>query len=72
MANKNKTSKKAEKSKRPIEIIHIMKDGTVRDSIEGYEIPVNEDTKVIYAMLAGVKMDSISLKEDGSECKNDK
>ncbi|GEM_PF-2139782 len=57
MANKIIKSKKSkENEKKPIEIIHIMKDGTVRDSIEGYEIPVNEDTKIIYAMLAGIKI----------------
>lgn len=46
---------KKKKEKEPIKIVHIMKDGTVRDSIEGYVIPVNNDTKVLYNMLAGIK-----------------
>ena len=34
-----------------IKIIHTMADGTVRDSIEGYEIPYNEVTAVVYDLL---------------------
>ena len=44
------------KEKEPVKITHIMKDGTVRDSIEGYVIPYNQQTKIIYQMLAGVKV----------------
>lgn len=67
MASKNTTKRKEEEKKGPVKITHIMKDGTVRDSIEGYEIPVNEDTKIIYAMLAGIDVHSISLKPEGSK-----
>ena len=35
-----------------IKIIHTMADGTVRDSIEGYEIPYNDTTAVAYDLLA--------------------
>lgn len=35
-----------------IEIIHIMADGTVRDSPKGYEVPVNERTAQAYEILA--------------------
>lgn len=31
-----------------IKITHIMADGTIRDSIEGVVIPVNEKTKLFY------------------------
>jgi len=38
---------------------HIMLDGTVRDSIDGMVIPVNENTEVVYRMLAeSVKKES--------------
>ena len=29
-------------------VTNILKDGTVRDSMEGFEIPYNEETKHIY------------------------
>ena len=35
-----------------IGIIHTMADGTVRDSVEGYEIPYNEKTAVVYNLIA--------------------
>lgn len=35
-----------------IKITHVMADGTVRDSIEGYEVPVNEQTENAYRLLA--------------------
>lgn len=41
-----------EKKKKVPKIIHIMADGSIRDSIEGYEVPVNGDTKVAYMLLA--------------------
>ncbi len=43
------------KKKEPIKIIHIMKDGTIRDSLTDYIIPGNESTKIIYQILAGVR-----------------
>ena len=35
-----------------IKIIHKMADGTIRDSVEGYEIPYNEETAITYQLLA--------------------
>lgn len=32
-------------------IIHTMADGSVRDSIEGYEIPYNETTAIAYDLI---------------------
>lgn len=34
-----------------ITIVHTMADGTVRDSIEGYVIPYNDKTAIIYELL---------------------
>lgn len=33
-------------------ITHIMADGSVRDSIEGYVVPYNEHTAICYELLA--------------------
>lgn len=40
--------------KPPVEhkITHIMADGSVRDSIEGYVVPYNEHTAIVYELLA--------------------
>jgi len=46
-----------------IKIIHTMADGTVRDSVEGYEIPYNETTAVVYDLLAKWTMEK--LKKEG-------
>ncbi|MHC1722774.1 MAG: hypothetical protein AB9836_06165 [Aminipila sp.] len=35
-----------------MKIVHIMADGTRRDSVKGYEIPYNENTKIIYQLMA--------------------
>jgi hypothetical protein len=35
-------------------ITHIMADGTVRDSVEGVVIPVTEETKPFYQLLAAM------------------
>lgn len=43
-----------------IKITHIMADGTVRDSIEGVVIPINEKTKLFYDTILGRKKDTIS------------
>jgi hypothetical protein len=37
-----------------IVIRHIMADGTVRDSVDGYKVAVNENTEHIYSILAGL------------------
>ena len=34
-----------------VKIIHTMADGTVRDSVAGYEIPFNDTTAVAYNLL---------------------
>lgn len=41
------------KQKEPFhpKVIHTMADGSVRDSVDGYYVPVNETTKVAYQML---------------------
>lgn len=33
-------------------IIHVMADGTIRDSIEGVVIPLNEKTERFYRLMA--------------------
>jgi len=43
---------KKEAEKKVPRITHIMADGSVRDSIEGYEVPVNDQTKGAYMLLA--------------------
>lgn len=48
-------SKQAEPKSQPQfkgKITHIMADGSVRDSIEGYVIPYNQQTAVVYELLA--------------------
>jgi len=35
-----------------LKIEHVMADGTVRDSIEGYIIPFNDDTRGYYHFIA--------------------
>lgn len=42
-----------------IKITHTMADGTVRDSIEGVVIPMNEKTKLFYDTILGRKKDTI-------------
>lgn len=36
-----------------VTVTHTMADGTVRDSVEGYEIPFNETTYPFYYVLTG-------------------
>lgn len=43
-----KKPKKGVASRENAKITHIMADGTIRDSIEGYVIPYNENTAHIY------------------------
>lgn len=48
-------SKHAESKSQPKfkgKITHIMADGSVRDSIEGYVIPYNQQTAIVYELLA--------------------
>ncbi|NLJ31122.1 MAG: hypothetical protein GX424_05935 [Clostridiales bacterium] len=33
-------------------ITHVMADGTVRDSIEGYVVPYNQQTAICYELIA--------------------
>ena len=40
-----------------IKIAHTMKDGTTRDSAEGYEIPYDDTTAAAYNLLAKWAMD---------------
>ena len=35
-----------------IKIIHVMADGSIRDSIAGYEVPVNDRTITAYRLIA--------------------
>lgn len=44
------SKKKSELEWEP-KITHIMADGTVRDSVEGYEVPFNDQTEVAYRLL---------------------
>lgn len=43
---------KKEKKKKVPKITHIMANGSIQDSIEGYEVPVNDNTKIAYMLLA--------------------
>lgn len=53
-------TKKSEIDDSKIKITHILADGTVRDSMEGYIIPYNEDTKIVYQLLSKWRNDKIS------------
>jgi len=44
--------KKSEIDESKIKITHTMADGTIRDSVDGYEIPYNDETAKIYKLLA--------------------
>lgn len=46
--------KEVEKEKIKPKITHYLKNGEVRDSMEGYPVPVNEHTKLFYNMMAAV------------------
>ena len=43
---------KGEIDESKIKVIHIMADGTIRNSVYGYEIPYNEQTAIAYQLLA--------------------
>ncbi|MEM1483903.1 hypothetical protein V6615_03370 [Oscillospiraceae bacterium PP1C4] len=43
-----------------VKITHVMADGTIRDSVEGYEVPINEYTKVAYHMIANAVLKDIN------------
>ena len=47
-----------------IVIRHIMADGTVRDSVDGYKVAVNENTEHIYSILAGLLTGGASIGRD--------
>ncbi|MDI6667095.1 hypothetical protein QMA56_05145 [Leuconostoc falkenbergense] len=40
-----------------MKVTHILKDGTRRDSMKGFVIPVNEDTEHIYQTIARIQME---------------
>lgn len=33
-------------------VVHVMKDGSIRESIKGMTVPVNETTKAVYKIVA--------------------
>jgi uncharacterized membrane protein (UPF0127 family) len=37
---------------RKIKVVHIMADGNIRDSVDGYPVPVNDITKPAYNILS--------------------
>lgn len=37
-----------------VTITHTMADGSIRESVDGYKIPVNEKTKPLYHLLAKI------------------
>ena len=43
--------KKSEIDDSKIKIIHKMADGTIRDSVDGYVIPYNKETAIVYHLL---------------------
>lgn len=40
-----------------MKITHILKDGTTLDTMKGFEIPYNDQTKAIYVMIANATRD---------------
>lgn len=46
-----KVGGKSETDDSKIRIIHTMADGTIRDSVEGYEVPYNDTTAIAYELL---------------------
>lgn len=42
-----------------IKIVHIMADGSIRDSVEGYPVPVNDITRPAYNILAAMALRSM-------------
>jgi hypothetical protein len=45
-------SMKKKEAHKQIRVVHIMADGSVRDSVEGYPVPVNDITRPAYNILA--------------------
>jgi len=45
-------TKKSEIDDSKVKIIHTLADGTVVDSIEGYIMPYNDNTKIAYQLLS--------------------
>lgn len=56
-----------EKPTTQYEVVHIMADGSVRDSLEGYEVPYNENTEGYYKMLAQARKE---MREEVNKWKN--
>ena len=51
-AVKSEKPKESEIDDSKIKVVHTMADGTVRNSVEGYEIPFNDTTATAYHLLA--------------------
>ncbi len=49
---------KAKKEEQPVRVTHIMADGRrlTDEELNGYTIPLNEDTKMAYRIIANVNM----------------
>lgn len=43
-------------SGRKVYVTHTMADGSVRDSVAGYDVPYNETTAIAYNILANIAM----------------
>lgn len=42
--------------KKPIKIIHHLQNGEIRETMEGYEVPVTQRTEEFYRLLAAYKI----------------
>ena len=47
---------------RQIRVVHIMADGSVRDSVEGYPVPLNDITRPAYNILTTVTLRAMEKK----------
>lgn len=54
---------KKEINGQPYKVIHILRDGTVLDSIKGHMIEVNEKTKTAYMLLVNLDDEELARLE---------
>ena len=50
-----------------IKVVHIMADGSVRDSVDGYPVPVNDITRPAYNLLANIALRSMKVEKQKND-----
>lgn len=50
-----------------IKVVHIMADGSIRDSVDGYPVPVNDITRPAYNVLANIAIRSMKVEKQKND-----